>query len=314
MKELITHLHLQDFSLEDADWEEKISRAIRIQQQILIGRNGMVRLIGAPEDLFDIDLEPYDLLFVGPHGEILPLVILAVRQKVLHQTDNLVVHIDAHYDKERKSSDVQNPLPIEDLITRFLKEPFEVCARELLYQIINATTGDVVTFNYLLRKELGFIIASIRHEGSSAKQSQTIGPMRMRRYTNTEEDIATYRHRKNKSDGSSPLKEFIPNLYSIDADFTGAETEHDAISQLPIKQQEFRKQQLFQQTFTMLISQLQREQELVSQRKADPTKKGPLFAVSLDPDFVTFPENFTLRFLKEFYIPLIHMISGKRKV
>jgi hypothetical protein len=245
-------------------------------------------------DLVDIQLRPNDLYIVGPHGEILPPIALAVRQNIARMDDGLCLHIDAHRDSCRTRNNGErefNSVRAAALITDFLEAPDEQSSRQAFHALVRYIKGDVAVFLHAMKNIIPNFSAFIRHECNYLNESKFYGPYDLDNYL-CDQGVQV----RNELFLQSVIDQTRIAVYSIDADFCGTTLEGEKVA----SPSNFEMKMNF--LITALGAQMRKSR---ANRERGEQDQDPLYFLSIDPNWCKFWKRFLSRFLSHFYEPLI---------
>lgn len=292
----------------DSDWEETLDCATEEAAYPLLFRSdGSLYQLNDHTDLLKFDLQENDLYVVGPHGEIVPFIALAFRQRLLQASGAKFFQIDAHYDgyKSRDPGALATILAefifrknlcfysdtTRKYIGKFLVAEEKSDIEKIFEELCSCIKDDLETFIASVRDLFSEVIAFIRPEGKLLTVSHR--PSSFDDYIQDRFEV----DRGNRT--SMELFDVIEqyrgrfNFYSIDGDFTGVTREKNRI-----KMGGFSMESLFEVYMDYLLEGL-----TASVSDGDGSKS--LYGVSLHKRFVKNPALFIKRLIKEFYLPCV---------
>lgn len=251
--------------------------------------------------LASFEFQPNDLVVVGPHGEIVPPVALAMRQGVLPQNDGRIMHFDAHYDNSKTADIVRSA--VADVLTG-ADENVDT-SLEHLDELIRE---DIETLYDALRLQFQTISACI------ISKCQLPSEARIHNNLSLDDYVATRDICLDTTELSSLIAQTDAHLYSVDADISGLRNEFSQPFLMPPDFQELldsayapAAENRFSKCMDYLLSALAWEVERA--KATSDAGRQKLYAVSLDRKWVAKPFQFMEQFLHRFYLPLSRAIQ-----
>jgi hypothetical protein len=272
-------------------WQEAVTSRVMMNEPTLVRSDGSIYGISRDhQNLLDFKLRPDDLYIVGPHGEMLMFVALAIQQQVLKTRGNMLCHIDAHPDNMEEDVMAAGGIHYQKIagaMRGFIgREPGETPPNPLLFKGLQLRSNNTIrTFMQVLRDYFPELVAFIRRENGDLKGMNRMDPVGMGNFLHLLESIPQSARRPRDI-----IEETRINVYSIDADFCGCTKEHSG--------KQTREQ--FQTRMEFLIDMMMPELD-----KPLDYDNPTLYTVSLDPRWCAYPEEFIVQFLRDFYTKLI---------
>lgn len=262
---------------------------------VLFDINGQVLAMEGHADLLQIPLTPNSTYVMGPHGEMVPFVAKAMVDNVIPPTRNSLMHIDAHRDNRREKTGRNGYKFQADKtairISDFIRSKGPDMAVNFT-NLINSLLGDIETFLAALAPFNSEFAAFIREE--LEMDGYIVGPMHPDGY------IDHYRKTKKPATGrpqtiAEVIRVLRPTIFSIDADVAGARREQVTTS-------DYVRDLFFAETIKTVFDGMKAELQL---QKASQQNTGPIYAISVDPNWCTYPDKFLEEFIDRFYVQLM---------
>lgn len=265
-----------------------------------IDHEGKVWHLQRHQELSDVQVRSGDAYVVGPHGEIVPFVAKAMKDRAIPNTGNRLMHIDAHLDNLYQQYDGRGytfeSSTTGDRIGRFLVAQEEAHEYAHFDCLANGVVGDIETFISALMTHNSQIAAFIRKELNY--RGVMFGPMAPVRYAGRN---LTANEMSNRGLGET-IREMHPTIYSMDADILGAFRECFNNTGAEAKQ-------IMINTIHDVFEGMKAELAL---RQNPPSFEGVIYTISVDPAWCVYPERFVQEFIDRFYLQLLRQNTARR--
>jgi hypothetical protein len=231
--------------------------------------------------LHAFQFQTHDLILVGPHGEMVPPLTLAMRQGMLPQHSLHLMHIDAHYDNSPAGKDITKQ------ISTVLHSSEQDIEQEL-QTLQQLTDGTINRFMHELRGFVQHISALVLYEDNELTEVQKYCKNSTKQYLDDYKPMVTTQRSEKEI-----MQITNAHVYSIDPDFAMVATCKASKD----------SEDKYQQASQYIIDVMQYELTQVA------TKQPKLYVVSLDPNWVAKPYKFMEGFLQGFYLPLVEALK-----
>lgn len=279
--------HIGD--LHDLNSHRVLESLIPNHLPALIRADGSIHSLTDPNKLLQFSLAPNDLYLVGPHGEIVPFISLAIKQQLLQGVgQNSIFHIDAHPDNCQVHPLVPHgedcgqyiAMYTQRLISDFLGAEDHQTITAAFEKLVDVTRGDIATFlNALAKSGYFYQIAACLREPNEIDPAT---------YPFTS-DLINWYFNKEDAKLKIPINRISQtthiSVYSIDADF--CECHEDQPSVLA--------RHRFFERLEYLLQGLNEELEKTNKQLAT------IYTISLDPQWCAMPREFLMEFITRFY-------------
>lgn len=261
----------------------------------LVRRNRSIFAFPTHGHLQSVIVQPGDVCIVKPHGEIVPFVARAFRNRILHPQEGVLCHIDAHFDNSisHRRSSIVRPAPstfyeastIALLVDQYIRAHGEEEATHIFFALLDYVHGDIETFLAALGPFFEKFSACILRENH--KRPFLVGPVEPREYIHEINFTFTRLLHHIRTPSLRAMLERHPvALYSIDADVVGTQRADHSV-------EDFRTKMAY------IIDGLR------GSLRHKNTHSLPLFTISIDPAWCAYPVEFLQAFFGNFYKDLI---------
>lgn len=285
---------------QDDPW---LLHRIRKELPVLVRSNSgdVFSMKDREKELLNTGVAGDDLYIVDAHGEIVSAVAEGLRSKLWTQR-GLLYQVDSHLDHEiyRPHEDEVPERKVGTAIVRrklnaLLAEPDPKKQQRLFEQIISETRGDIDTFVFALGNHFD-VAAVVRPE--EEERFVSIDARDVQRYT----EIDVSLRGRLPTDPDSAIRQHRENIQvmSVDGDIAGVER---ATSRAE-------KFNAFLGYFEAFHTRMNRVLQGLGQLDGRSSRQPILYTLSLDPEWVRYPELFFQRFMREFYVPMLQRKRG----